>query len=513
MNLIMGNMGNGVSQLLTPSATNAKAGGKAGAGEGASLPFSALLTQIAAPPVGQAVDLPAMATPVSDVNALPELSLADLPLTDLSQPVVEETVVPETLPQNAEEKPVLGPKIAILGKPSAAKGRDEPKIAEASTMPVSDADPQSDEPSEPATSRPTSNDVTAVPSVDAQAVVVTIPVAPNIQPTVSAKTVSESPATARQMGNVVQLQPSELSLPPAKQAATPDAKQAALPPGLAQMVLSEAIAQTAPKAAPKSTKAEGSEIAAAMQRLPQTDAPVVAKRVPVDSILPTENKALPASDADTPPVPVGATSSPAAVVQPTNGTPTIDLAASLGQQVIDMGSDGQWIDGLAREIATLSKSEGHGSFRLSPEHLGPMRVDIRPGEQGANVTLTVETKAAESMLMQDRATLKADAQLAAVRIGEVTVERVAHVQEPTRTDTATGQGNGGHSQSQTASQGQSGNNGNGAALAQGQGQSGQNGNHAGNRKVFSEPTVSSQAEPRDIGNRDTPDATHRACYA
>lgn len=513
MNLIMGNMGNGVSQLLTPSATNAKLGGKAGAGEGATLPFSALLTQMATPSAGKTIELPAVTAPVADAVATPALSLADLPLTDLSQPVVEETVVPKTLPQNAEAKPALGPKIAILGKPATAKGREEPKIAEASTIPVSDADPLSDEPSEHATSRPTSTDVIAQSPIDTQAVVAGIPVAPNIQPTAAAKTAPETPVKARGTTNVVQLQPSEISPPPTNQTAAPDAKQAALPPGLAQMVLSEAMAQTEPRAAKKAATPEGSQIANAMPRLTQPDAPVVARRAPVDSVAPVEGRAVPAPDTDAPAAPVGAPSPSTAVVQPTSGTPTVDLAASLGQQVIDMGSDGQWIDGLAREIATLSKSEGHGSFRLSPEHLGPMRVDIRPGEQGANVTLTVETKAAESMLMQDRATLKADAQLAAVRIGEVTVERVANVQEPTRADTATGQGNGGHSQSQTASQGQSGNTGNGAALAQGQGQSGQNGNHAGNRKVFSDPTVSSQAEPRDMGSRDTPDAAHRARYA
>lgn len=206
--------------------------------------------------------------------------------------------------------------------------------------------------------------------------------------------------------------------------------------------------------------------------------------------------------------------------QPMAGGPVAALSTTLGQQVIDMSSGGQWIDGLAHEIAALSKGEGHGSFRLSPEHLGPMRVEIRPSDQGANVTLTVETKAAESMLIQDRNVLKADAQLASVKIGEVTVERVAQVHEPARADTATGQGTGqgsGQGQSQTssqaASQGNGGQGSNQAALAQGQGQSQHNGNHAGNRKVSSDTAVSSQAEPREPGDRDISDAARRARYA
>ncbi|AUW57971.1 hypothetical protein C1T17_07490 [Sphingobium sp. SCG-1] len=242
------------------------------------------------------------------------------------------------------------------------------------------------------------------------------------------------------------------------------------------------------------------------------------------SVLPAQERAKPLDRAlsDTTTLSVDGAVAPAAsnptlgyAIQSPAAAPVTDLSASLGQQVIDMGSGGQWIDGLAREIAALSKGEGHGSFRLSPENLGPMRVDIRPGEQGANVTLTVETKAAESMLMQDRNLLKADAQLAAVKIDEVTVQRVAHVHEPSRADTATGQGTGGQSQSQTqtSSQGQSGQGSNNAALAQGQNQSGQNGNNPRNHKVSSDATVSSQAEPRDTADSRSSDTTRRARYA
>ena len=187
-----------------------------------------------------------------------------------------------------------------------------------------------------------------------------------------------------------------------------------------------------------------------------------------------------------------------------------DIGAMLGQQVIDMGADGQWIDGLAREIAALGKGEGQGSFRLSPEHLGPMRVDIRTGDQGANVTLTVETKAAEAMLVQDRHLLKADAQLSALRIGDVTVERVAQVAEVARSDSATGQGTSG----QQGGQGQSAQN---AALAQGhsqnQGNAQNHGQSPANRKVSDGATVSSEAEPRGSGDVMPADGARRARYA
>lgn len=155
-----------------------------------------------------------------------------------------------------------------------------------------------------------------------------------------------------------------------------------------------------------------------------------------------------------------ATVAPAAV-------PT-DLAATLGQQVIDMSSSGQWIDGMAREIASLAAGEGRGSFRLSPEHLGPMRVDILPGDGGNEVRLTVETHAAEAALIKDRGQLKADAQLAAVRIGEVTVERVASVADSAP---SSNQGHGSQQNQGQQNQGQ-------PTLAQGQQQQGANHNQS-----------------------------------
>ncbi|RVT43334.1 flagellar hook-length control protein FliK [Sphingobium algorifonticola] len=203
------------------------------------------------------------------------------------------------------------------------------------------------------------------------------------------------------------------------------------------------------------------------------------------------------------------TATPSAPLAANGGAPTspvADIGGMLGQQVIDMGSGGQWIDGLAREIAALGKGDGQGSFRLSPEHLGPMRVDIRAGDQGANVTLTVETKVAEAMLVQDRHLLKADAQLSALRIGEVTVERVAAVSETARADGGMGQGTSSGQSGQQSSQ-QSAN----AALSQGQSQN--HGHAAANRKGSDAATVSSEAEPRDAGGHAPADATRRARYA
>ena len=117
-------------------------------------------------------------------------------------------------------------------------------------------------------------------------------------------------------------------------------------------------------------------------------------------------------------------------------SPSPDLSASLGAQVVDMGVSGQWIDGLARDIAGLSANGAQGRFQVDTHHLGTVQVDIRHDTDGAAVSLTVANEAAEMALRQDSDRLKLDAGLAAVRIAEVKVERAPAVAEAHRAETA-----------------------------------------------------------------------------
>ena len=119
--------------------------------------------------------------------------------------------------------------------------------------------------------------------------------------------------------------------------------------------------------------------------------------------------------------------------------PVSDLSASLGAQMVDMGVSGQWIDGLARDIAGLSANGAQGRFQINADRLGPVQVDIRQGADGVAVSLTVASEAAELALRQDSDQLKRDPALAAGRIHDVRVERSAHITEPARADNAANQ--------------------------------------------------------------------------
>lgn len=103
--------------------------------------------------------------------------------------------------------------------------------------------------------------------------------------------------------------------------------------------------------------------------------------------------------------------------------PVADLSGSLGAQVIDMGVAGQWIDGLARDIAGLAANGAQGRFQIEANRLGTIEVDIRQGDGGAAISLTVASEAAEQALRQDSDRLRTDAGLSALRISDVRIER------------------------------------------------------------------------------------------
>lgn len=56
--------------------------------------------------------------------------------------------------------------------------------------------------------------------------------------------------------------------------------------------------------------------------------------------------------------------------------------AQIAERVLDMDSDGAWIDQLARDIAATKSDSGDISFRLMPRHLGRLDVAMKMGEDG-----------------------------------------------------------------------------------------------------------------------------------
>jgi len=117
--------------------------------------------------------------------------------------------------------------------------------------------------------------------------------------------------------------------------------------------------------------------------------------------------------------------------------------------------------------------EGQGSFHLSPENLGAMRVDIRNTALGPEADLTVKTEAARAALSADQEVQRADGQ-PAIRIADIRVDRVNHVADSAQSNPGgqnlAGQGgwNQGHGQSALAQNMGQGSNGAGNGGGNGQ---------------------------------------------
>jgi flagellar hook-length control protein FliK len=98
-----------------------------------------------------------------------------------------------------------------------------------------------------------------------------------------------------------------------------------------------------------------------------------------------------------------------------------NLGAAIAAQVLDLAKGGEWINELARDIAKSASADGTMRFRLAPETLGELRVEITPGERGAIVKLHVTSEAAQQALAEASSKLVQEARAQGVRIAEAEV--------------------------------------------------------------------------------------------
>lgn len=100
-----------------------------------------------------------------------------------------------------------------------------------------------------------------------------------------------------------------------------------------------------------------------------------------------------------------------APVQPT-------ITAALNEKVLDLGKNLRWIDQLARDIAAAGDSDRTMRFRLAPERLGALRVEITQSNEGAHVRLHASSEAAQQVLADAQPRLVAEARAQGVRIAD-----------------------------------------------------------------------------------------------
>lgn len=451
--------------------------------------------------------------------------------------VAAETPAPLAVPLAVEDSEVDAPELSVTKPPAQSKAARPAKEAklEAKALPEAAATEQSDEPvkadqgdkdkpKEQAQAAPLSPPIVAAVPTPQSAPAQPLPTsAPAVTAAPPPETAAGKPDRGKNLPADAQMQPQPVQQPnsapvPPASVDRPKSTVATSAPDNAPVPVDLPV-PAAPAAESRPVKSEvlksealallqlvRDQVAACQPGTPVRAGEAVAARAKTGRAG-TPVEVAPASTAQ--PVPTDAViqtplAQPAAVpsVQPTvAASPVVDLSASLGAQVVDMGVSGQWIDGLARDLAGLSANGAQGRFQINADQLGPVQVDIRQGADGAAVSLTVASEAAEMALRQDSDRLRLDASLSAVRISEVRIERAPHVAEAARTD-STSQQNSQQQSSQTAN----GWANNGQNMAQSQGQAQGQGrwqpreNNAFASKNSADPAVLNHDETRRAGN-------------
>jgi flagellar hook-length control protein FliK len=91
-------------------------------------------------------------------------------------------------------------------------------------------------------------------------------------------------------------------------------------------------------------------------------------------------------------------------------------------RTLDLTNDAEWLDRLARDIAQASGDDGAIRFRLHPQTLGQLRVEVMQGEQGASVRITADSEQARNIIADAQPRLVAEARAQGVRIAETHVD-------------------------------------------------------------------------------------------
>jgi flagellar hook-length control protein FliK len=115
------------------------------------------------------------------------------------------------------------------------------------------------------------------------------------------------------------------------------------------------------------------------------------------------------------PVPENAATSDTAPPQPLQGL--------VIERQLDLAHQQDWIDQLAKDIAGAAGGDGKSlRFRLNPENLGSLHVEIAQSHHGAAVRISADTESARTIIADAQQRLVTEARAQGVRISETHVD-------------------------------------------------------------------------------------------
>ncbi|WP_324749720.1 flagellar hook-length control protein FliK [Sphingomonas sp. LY54] len=101
---------------------------------------------------------------------------------------------------------------------------------------------------------------------------------------------------------------------------------------------------------------------------------------------------------------------------------TLNPADQVIEQQLDLAQESEWLDRLAKDIARTAGGEGSLRFKLNPENLGSLHIEMTQGAAGASVRMTADTEAARAIIADAQPRLIAEARAQGVRISEAHVD-------------------------------------------------------------------------------------------
>ncbi|PKP87947.1 MAG: hypothetical protein CVT78_06560 [Alphaproteobacteria bacterium HGW-Alphaproteobacteria-17] len=89
---------------------------------------------------------------------------------------------------------------------------------------------------------------------------------------------------------------------------------------------------------------------------------------------------------------------------------------TVAERILDLASDGAWIDQLAHDIAATKSDSGDISFRLMPRHLGRLDVAMRMGDEGVALKLDTQHEGTATIVTAAQGRLVDDLRQQGVRV-------------------------------------------------------------------------------------------------
>lgn len=143
---------------------------------------------------------------------------------------------------------------------------------------------------------------------------------------------------------------------------------------------------------------------------------------PVETVLPVATRPIDAAPAAILAAVGAPVESPAAAASPSPIAVAEPAIEPMVEQQLDLAHESEWLDRLAKDIARAGAADGPLRFRLHPESLGSLQVELTQQAAGTSIRMTADSETARAIIADAQPRLVAEARAQGVRIAETHVD-------------------------------------------------------------------------------------------